>query len=185
MNETARRPQPATLSRFRIRGELPVPTLINGLTLTAVPLLLFFALRAARAGADPITAPLLLAFAVVLALNSLVYLLLGYPTLHRRTFITLITGLFVYLAVQAVEDGSAIIWLFAYPPVIFYISEARHRHHCLCGRAGRIDSAVQSGRRSAVPAPGTAPASGCRWCWRWPSRWQPVTSWIRAVGAAS
>lgn len=139
MNETARRPQPATLSRFRIRGELPVPTLINGLTLTAVPLLLFFALRAARAGADPITAPLLLAFAVVLALNSLVYLLLGYPTLHRRTFITLITGLFVYLAVQAVEDGSAIIWLFAYPPVIFYISEARTGiTACAGGLAGLI-----------------------------------------------
>ena len=33
--------------------------------------------------------------------------------------------LFTYLAIHAVEDGSAIIWLFAYPPIIFYISESR------------------------------------------------------------
>ena len=45
--------------------------------------------------------------------------------MQRRAFITLITVLFTYLAIHAVEDGSAIIWLFAYPPIIFYISESR------------------------------------------------------------
>ena len=111
-------------SRFRVRGEIPVPVLIGWLTSAAIPLLLFFGWRslereqAASAGA-------LCIFAVLLALNGLTYLISRHSTLQRRGFIVLITLLFIYLAVNALEDGSAILWLFAYPAIIFYISEAR------------------------------------------------------------
>ncbi len=120
---TVRTPD-SELSQFRVKGEIPVPALINGLTAAAVPLLVFFSWRSTQQG-DSITAPLLLSFAVLLGANAIVFLIAGQKTLQRRVFITLITALFTYLATYAVEDGSAIIWLFAYPPIIFYISEAR------------------------------------------------------------
>ncbi len=124
MTQTARKPSDTELSQFRVKGEIPVPILINWLTTVAVPLLFFFAWRSSLQN-DPITPPLLIAFAILLAINSVTYLLFGNKTLQRRGFITLITVLFTYLAIHAVEDGSAIIWLFAYPPIIFYISEAK------------------------------------------------------------
>ena len=124
MPQSARKTPDTELSQFRVKGEIPVPILINWLTAVAVPLLFFFAWRSSLQN-DPITPPLLIGFAVLLTANSLTYLLSGNRTLQRRAFITLITVLFTYLAIHAVEDGSAIIWLFAYPPIIFYISESR------------------------------------------------------------
>ncbi len=101
-----------------------MPLLIGWLTLAACPLLLFFGWRAFAQGAEA-PAYALAMFAALLALNGVVYLLSHNTRLQRRGFITLITLLFTYLAINAVEDGSAIIWLFAYPPIIFYISESR------------------------------------------------------------
>lgn len=124
MSQTARNTPDTELSQFRVKGEIPVPVLINWLTTVAVPLLVFFAWRSGLRN-DPVTPPLLLVFAVMLTANSLVYWLSSHKTLQRRGFIALITVLFTYLAIHAVEDGSAILWLFAYPPIIFYISEAR------------------------------------------------------------
>jgi len=124
MPQSARKTPDTELSQFRVKGEIPVPILINWLTAVAVPLLFFFAWRSSLQN-DPITPPLLIGFAVLLTVNSVTYLLSGNKTLQRRGFITLITVLFTYLAIHAVEDGSAIIWLFAYPPIIFYISESR------------------------------------------------------------
>jgi len=124
MPQSARKTPDTELSQFRVKGEIPVPILINWLTTVAVPLLFFFAWRSSLQN-DPITPPLLIGFAVLLTANSVTYLLSGNRTLQRRAFITLITVLFTYLAIHAVEDGSAIIWLFAYPPIIFYISESR------------------------------------------------------------
>ncbi|MBE0484965.1 GGDEF domain-containing protein [Marinobacter sp.] len=124
MNPSASRTPDSELSQFRVKGEIPVPALINGLTAAAVPLLLFFSWRSSQHD-DSFTAPLLVTFSVLLAVNAIAFLFSGHKTVQRRVFITLITALFTYLATQAVEDGSAIIWLFAYPPIIFYISEAR------------------------------------------------------------
>jgi diguanylate cyclase (GGDEF)-like protein len=124
MSQSARKTPDTELSQFRVKGEIPVPILINWLTAVAVPLLFFFAWRSSLRD-DPITPPLLIGFAVLLAVNAVIYLLGGHKTLQRRAFITLITVLLTYLAIYAVEDGSAIIWLFAYPPIIFYISESR------------------------------------------------------------
>lgn len=118
------KPADTDLSQYRVKGEIPIPTLIGWLTLAAVPLLILFAYRSSLRG-DPLTPILLLVFAGLLAANGLIYLLTRHSTLQRRGFITVITVLFTYLAVRAVEDGSAIIWLFAYPPIIFYISQAR------------------------------------------------------------
>lgn len=120
----ATKPSTTELSQFRVRGEIPVPALIGWLTMAAVPLLVFFALRA-KIQMDLQTFRVLGAFAGLLALNGLSYWVLHYETLHRRGFITLITLLFLYLAGAAIEDGAAIMWLFAYPPIIFYISESR------------------------------------------------------------
>ncbi|KAA1173167.1 GGDEF domain-containing protein [Marinobacter salinexigens] len=113
------------LSQFRVRGEIPVPVLINWLTIFAVPLLVFFAWRSDSHSHDPNTPAFLLVFAVLLGTNGLIYRIGGSKTLQRRGFITVITLLFTYLATHAVEDGSAILWLFAYPPIVFYISQSR------------------------------------------------------------
>ena len=124
MTQITSRPSDTKLSQFRVKGEIPVPMLIGRLTLAAVPILLFFAWRSLDRGM-PGSATTLIAFAVLLSANGIAYLVSRNTTLQRRGFITAITVLFTYLAVNAVEDGSAIIWLFAYPPIIFYISEAK------------------------------------------------------------
>ncbi|KEF31186.1 hypothetical protein D777_02339 [Marinobacter nitratireducens] len=125
MPQTKRKTPDTKLSQFRVKGEIPVPVLINWLTACAAPLLVFFAWRSDTMQNDPITPPLLLTFAVLLSVNALLYWLTSSKSLQRRGFIALITVLFTYLAVYAVEDGSAILWLFAYPPIVFYISESR------------------------------------------------------------
>ena len=112
------------LAGFRVQGEIPVPLLIGWLTSAAVPLLLFFAWRSLERGQGT-SAYTLSVFAALLALNGLIYLATRDATRQRRGFITLITVLFTYPAVNAIEDGSAIMWLFAYPAIIFYISEAK------------------------------------------------------------
>lgn len=124
MSARASKPLATDLSQYRVRGEIPVPALISWLTLAAVPLLVFFAIRA-KLAPDLQTSQVLGTFALLLAVNGLIYLLLRNETLHRRGFIALITLLFLYLAIAAIEDGAAIMWLFAYPPIIFYISESR------------------------------------------------------------
>ena len=124
MTQTTSRPSDTKLSQFRVKGEIPVPMLIGWLTLAAIPILLFFAWRSLDRGM-PGSATTLIVFAVLLSVNGIVYLISHNSTVQRRGFITAITILFTYLAINAVEDGSAIIWLFAYPPIIFYISEAK------------------------------------------------------------
>jgi diguanylate cyclase (GGDEF)-like protein len=125
MNPMVRNTADTELSQFRVQGEIPVPVLINWLTAAAIPILFFFAWRAALRDAGLATPYILLGFAGLLGVNMLAYLLIGNRTLQRRGFITVITVLFTYLAIRAVEDGSAVIWLFAYPPVVFYICESR------------------------------------------------------------
>lgn len=126
------------LSRFRIPGEIPVPRLINWMTTAAVPLLLFFGWRA-LAHEQTTSAVTLALFAAVLALNGLIYRISHQITLQRRGFITLMTALFTYLTVTGIEDGSAILWLFAYPAIIFYISETRvGLFACCAGLFGAI-----------------------------------------------
>lgn len=124
MPEAAAPPLRADLSQYRVKGEIPVPSLIAWLTLAAIPLLSFFAVRAFLRG-DALACYMLAAFATLLGANLLWYLLRRNDTLLRRGFIVLITALFTYLAVAAIEDGATIMWLYAYPPIIFYISDAR------------------------------------------------------------
>ncbi|MGO1749191.1 MAG: GGDEF domain-containing protein [Marinobacter sp.] len=124
MPKTATEVTDNTQSQFRVTGEIPVPVLINWISVAAAPLLAFFAWRSLDRG-DQLTPVLLTLFAALLAGNILIYAISRHAAFHRRAFMVLITTLFTYLAVNAVEDGSAIIWLFAYPPIVFYISEAR------------------------------------------------------------
>ncbi len=112
------------LAQFRVSGEIPVPVLIGWLTIAAIPTLAFFAYRSYLREETHIV-PVLIVFLALLALNGLVYLVSRSEVLQRRGFIVIITGLFAFFAVMALEDGSAIIWMFAYPPVIFYISTPR------------------------------------------------------------
>lgn len=124
MVTTTRKPPDTQLSQFRVKGEIPVPVLINWLTIATIPLLLFFAWRSSMQG-DLFTPSLLLGFAALLGANTALFMSIKHNATQRWGFILLITMLLIYIAVQALEDGSAVIWLFAYPPVIFYISETR------------------------------------------------------------
>lgn len=124
MPKSAKAFWPETLVQPRVTGEIPVPLLINWLSIAAAPVLSFFAWRAADRG-DFLVTGMLAAAGALLLINVLVYLVVRLTTVHRRAFITLITALFIYVAVFALERGSAIIWLFAYPPIIFYISTPR------------------------------------------------------------
>lgn len=124
MKQSDVRTTDAELSQFRVKGEIPVPALINWLTLAAVPLIFFYTWRSFQQD-NATTGTILAAFSILLGINALVHLAFGHKTLQRRSFIILITALFSYMAIRALENGSAIIWLFAYPPIIFYISEAR------------------------------------------------------------
>ncbi|MDX1456935.1 MAG: GGDEF domain-containing protein [Marinobacter sp.] len=117
-------PPDRELAEFRVKGEIPVPILITWLTFAAVPALCFFAFRA-HLRADLQTVLALTLFASLLTINCLVYFVSHHDTLFRRGFIVLITGLFSYLAVFAIENGAGVMWLFAYPPIVFYISDAR------------------------------------------------------------
>ncbi|MDX1755811.1 MAG: GGDEF domain-containing protein [Marinobacter sp.] len=136
MPELNTQPPDRELAEFRVKGEIPVPILITWLTFAAVPALCFFAYRA-NLRADLQTVLALIAFASLLAINSLVYYVSHNDTLLRRGFIVLITGLFSYLALFAIEDGAGVMWLFAYPPIVFYISDARVGIiACLGGWAG-------------------------------------------------
>ncbi|MCG8518988.1 MULTISPECIES: GGDEF domain-containing protein [Marinobacter] len=112
------------LGEFRVKGEIPVPILIVWMTAAAVPALSFFAFRA-HLRSDPQTTYVLLTFAVLLSANALIHFVANSDTLLRRGFILVITALFCYLAVFAIENGAGVMWLFAYPPIIFYISDSR------------------------------------------------------------
>ncbi|MFP3979510.1 GGDEF domain-containing protein [Marinobacter sp. KMM 10035] len=123
-------------SQLRVSGEIPVPVLINWLSITAVPLLVFFASRSVEQG-EHLSAGLLIVFAVLMITNLLIYTAFRHKTFQRRAFIGLTTTVFIYVSVSALENGSAIIWLFAYPPIIFYISDARFGvGACLFGFTG-------------------------------------------------
>lgn len=123
LNPASKAPSKAQ-SQFRVTGEIPVPILINWISVAIIPLLAFYAWRSLGQGDLLTSVPLALSAALV-AGNVLIYTICRHRTFHRRAFMTLTTILLTYLTVRAVEDGSAIIWLFAYPPIVFYISEAR------------------------------------------------------------
>ncbi|MBK1872935.1 MULTISPECIES: GGDEF domain-containing protein [Marinobacter] len=123
-------------SQLQVSGEIPVPVLINWLSISAVPLLAFFASRSVEQG-EHLAAGLLIAFAILMTINLLIYAAFRHKTFQRRAFIGLTTTVFIYVSVSALENGSAIIWLFAYPPIIFYISDARFGvGACLFGFTG-------------------------------------------------
>lgn len=111
-------------ANIHIEGEIPVPTLIIWLTLAAVCALSFFSIRGYMQG-NMATVYVLSGFATALAANAVCYMALHNERLLRGGFIALITLLFSYLAVFAVENGAGVLWLFAYPPVVFYIGDQR------------------------------------------------------------
>lgn len=121
-------PDPHSPSRapdnVHIEGEIPVPTLIVWLTIAAVGILSLFSVRGYMQG-NIVTAYVLSTFATLLAANAITYAVSANEHWLRGGFIALITLLFSYLAIFAVENGAGILWLFAYPPVVFYISNQR------------------------------------------------------------
>src|SRR5690554_629241 len=98
-------------SQLRVSGEIPVPVLINWLSISSVPLLAFFASRSVEQG-EHVTAGLLIAFAALMITNLLIYIAFRHKTFQRRAFIVLSTIVFIYISVSAAENGSAILWLF-------------------------------------------------------------------------
>ena len=101
--------------------------LILLLSVCAALALLFFGWRnAAGMTNDPNWYGLALTvFAALLLANTTAYPLLKSLAVLRRTFITVITMVLVFVALSGIEKGSGILWLYAFPPVVFYVSSLR------------------------------------------------------------
>lgn len=90
MSGTAPEAPANTQSQFRVTGEIPVPVLINGLSVAVISLLAFYTWRSFDRG-DQLVAMLLTLFALLLAGNVLIYMLSPHRTFQRRAFMTLTT----------------------------------------------------------------------------------------------
>ncbi len=102
-----------------------ISRLLTQITWLTVPLLLIFAVRAAQLEASQWGANVLLGLAVAFTLNALLFLKFRRHGLYRVLFILLVTGLFAFISVSGLEQGAGVLWVFAFPPLIFYISNLK------------------------------------------------------------
>lgn len=111
-------------------GYLPVDDqrdisrLITRIQLLAFPFLTFFSVRAYMADAI-FQGVVLNVFSVLLLANTGLFLKRGGHERYKWSFIAIIICLFIYLVLDSVEGGTGILWLYAFPPLVFYISELR------------------------------------------------------------
>lgn len=103
---------------------LSVEQLIGWLSCVASALLCLFALKHAWMD-NLLVAGVLGGFAVALIANLLVYRRTRSLRQLRWGFIGLIWSVFVFLVLSGIEEGSGILWLYAFPPLVFYISSIR------------------------------------------------------------
>ena len=105
-------------------NELSVEKLIGWLSCTACVLLCLFALKHFLA-ANYIVAAVLAGLAVALIANLMIYRLTQRLPQLQWGFIGLVWTMFVFLVLSGIEQGSGILWLYAFPPLVFYISSLR------------------------------------------------------------
>ncbi len=103
-----------------------VARLIIILSVFAAGALVFFALRAFHVTEDPVwIGAVLLGFGALLLLNLTIYLIGHHLPVLRWSFVTLIAALLVFIAVNGLEQGAGILWLYVFPPMVFYVTSAR------------------------------------------------------------
>lgn len=119
-----RRPNPAMESTEPSRD---LTLLILFLSVCAALALLFFAWRNAYVVTeDPRWYGKVLAtFAVLLLANAAVYPMLQRLDLLRWGFIAVITMVLAFVALSGIEQGTGVLWLYVFPPVVFYVSSLR------------------------------------------------------------
>jgi len=115
---------PALRKRPLLDQELPAETLISWCSVIAVVLLGAYGFKYLF-DADLSTAAVLLGTGTVVGLNQLWFAYRRQLELYRWVFISAIFCLFFFLAISGIEAGSGVLWLYAYPPLIFYITNFR------------------------------------------------------------
>lgn len=117
------KPDPANESTESSRD---LVLLIPFLSVCAAAALTFFAWRNAYITDDPRWyGTTLVVFAVLLLANAALYPFLRSLSLLRWGFITVITLVLAFVALSGIEEGTGVLWLYVFPPVVFYISNPR------------------------------------------------------------
>ena len=100
--------------------------LVRILSVAAAVALFFFAWRNVYVTSDPqwlgVT---LITLGSLLLANLLVHILSGHLQQLRWGFITVITVVLAFVSLSGLEQGAGVLWLYVYPPVVFYISSPR------------------------------------------------------------
>lgn len=117
------KPDPANESTESSRD---LVLLIPFLSVCAAVALIFFAWRNAYITDDPgWYGTTLVVFAVLLLANVALYPLFRNLRLLRWGFIGVITPVLAFVALSGIEEGTGVLWLYVFPPVVFYISNPR------------------------------------------------------------
>lgn len=118
------RPDPARESTEPSRD---LTLLILFLSVCAALALLFFAWRNAYVVTDDPRwyGAALMLFATLLLVNAAIYPLLRHLDLLRWGFIAVITMVLAFVALSGIEEGTGVLWLYVFPPVVFYVSSLR------------------------------------------------------------
>ena len=100
--------------------------LVRILSLSAAVALFFFTWRNAYVTTDPQWfGMVMVSFGGILVANLLLHLLTDNLAQLRWGFIATITAVLIFVVLSGVEQGSGVMWLYVYPPVVFYISSPR------------------------------------------------------------
>jgi len=103
-----------------------VAWLIITLSAFAAAAAIFFAIRYRLYLDEPAwISSSLLTFAALLLVNAALYPLLRRLELLRVVFIAVITGLLTFVVLNGLEEGAGILWLYVFPPMVFYVSNLR------------------------------------------------------------
>lgn len=118
------RPKPAMESTEPSRD---LTLLILFLSVCAALALLFFAWRNAYVVTeDPRWyGTVLIIFATLLLANAVIYPLLRRLDVLRWGFIGVITMVLAFVALSGIEEGTGVLWLYVFPPVVFYVASLR------------------------------------------------------------
>lgn len=97
------------------------------LSVCAAFALLFFAWRNAYVVTDDPRwyGATLIVFAALLLANATLYPFLQRLALLRWGFISVITMVLAFVALSGIEEGTGVLWLYVFPPVVFYVSSLR------------------------------------------------------------
>lgn len=101
-----------------------VSRVIHWVSVLAFPLLTFYAVRAHLQDAHW-NGLVLQSFSLLLLLNMACFLRHRRHELYKWLFTALIGPMFIYVNLAGLEEGAGILWLYAFPPLVFYISDLR------------------------------------------------------------